>query len=240
MAKALIYALFAMSLNLLWGYSGLWSLGHAAFFGTAGYVVGILTVRMDFENFWPVALIAIAAAVVIAAFFGFGFTLTSFSMYYFVFIVCVIGYFLLYRIVKSPFGRALEGIRDDERRIAHLGYNTWMYKYLAFIIAAAFAAVAGLLFAHLYRVLSPNNVAITTSVLAMLMLIIGSDRKIFGPILGAMIVVFLEHFSSLYTPERWPMILGGVFIIVVMFLRKGIGIYLADFWSKVEKRYGQR
>ena len=72
-----------------------------------------------------------------------------------------------------------------------------------------------------------------TSTMAMLMVIIGSTRVVFGPAIGAAVVILLEHVSSIYTPERWPLILGGVFVITVMFLRGGITIHLVKLWKKV-------
>jgi branched-chain amino acid transport system permease protein len=284
-AKAIIYGLFAMSLNLLWGYTGLWSLGHAAYFGAGGYTAGILATHYNIDNLWLVALAGIVVGALISAMFGIvalrargvyfllitlalsqvlyiaaikggkltlgysgivglqlpklglGGHLTDLSLYFVIVLISFACFTLMHRIINSPFGRALQGIRDDERRMDHLGYNTWLYKYIAFIVAGAFAALAGVLNTYLYLSVSPNNVSITTSVLAMLMVIIGSDRRIFGPILGAFIVVFLEHFIGVYSPARWPLILGGIFVIVVIFLRRGIGIYLAMLWGKLRARY---
>lgn len=287
LTKVLIFAIFAMSLNLIWGYTGLISLGHAAFFGVGGYTTGILILRYGNGSFWTSGLLGILMAGIIAALFGIialrvagiYFLLVTLALgqlvyyiamvwrpmtngsdgivgipfpdlgipwlrwdevlfYYFVLLVFVICFFILYRIVKSPFGCALQGIRDQEPRMRCLGYNTWVYKYIAFIIAGTFAGVAGVLFGHFLGMIHPLHASIATSTIALLMVIIGSTRVIFGPIIGAALIVLLEYFSSLYAPARWPLILGAVFIISVMFLRGGIGIYLVRLWDRVSCRYG--
>jgi len=285
--KIFIFAIFAMSLNLLVGYTGLFSLGHAGFFGVAAYTSSVLMVRYGVESFWLVAPAGILMAVLVASAFGlvavrasgryfifvtlaFGqllysvalkwqtmtggttglvntsypdmglpwFTMNATSFYYLVFAVFVISLFLLYRLVESPFGVALQGIRESETRMRSLGYNTWLYKYIAFVVAGLFAGVAGILFGYHSTLLVPTHLDISTSTLVALMVIIGSDRVVWGPAVGAFVIVFVEYYSSVYFSERWPLILGGFFVIAVMFLRGGISIYLLKLWKKVEYRYG--
>lgn len=287
LTKVLIFAIFAMSLNLIWGYTGLISLGHAAFFGVGGYTTAILILHYGKQSFWISGLLGIVMAGIVAAFFGIialrvsgiQFLLVTLALgqlvyyvamvwrpmtygsdgivgipfpdlglpylswnevlfYYFVLVVFLICFFILYRMVKSPFGYALQGIRDQESRMRCLGYNTWMYKYIAFIISGMLAGVAGVLFGHFLGMIHPLHTSITTSTIALLMVIIGGTRVILGPIIGAALIILLEYFSSLYAPARWPLILGSVFIISVMFLRGGIGIYLVRLWDKVSYRYG--
>jgi len=280
--KILIYSIFGLSLNILWGYTGLASMGHAAYFGVAGYTAGILIVKLGIETFWITAGAGILLAVVLAALLAFpalrmsgayfflvtlamgelifsvaekwvpvtggadclvgiplpnlqipGFTMDGTVFYYMVVIVFVLCAFLIYRLVNSPFGIALKGIRENEVRMSSLGYNTWLYKYLALIIGGLFAGVAGVLFAHFGGVVSPTYVNVMTSTLGVLIVIIGSCTTVFGPVLGAALVVSLEYFISLYAPERWPLILGCVFVLAVMFLPGGAGVYLARLWKKV-------
>lgn len=280
--RILILGIFATSLNLLWGYTGLVSLGHAAYFGMGGYTAGILMVHYGITSFWINAPLSILMTTFTAAIFGIlalraagayfmlvtiamgellysvalkwrtmtggsyslvgisypdlglpWFTMNATYYYYFVFIVFVICLFLMYRIIKSPFGYALQGIRGNEPRMRALGYNTWWYKYIAFIVAGLFAGVAGVLFASLNGTIAPSHLGIETSTLAMLMLILGSSSTVFGPVLGAALVVSIQYFSSIYVPERWPLILGSVFVLSVMFLRGGIGIHLVRLWKRV-------
>jgi branched-chain amino acid transport system permease protein len=161
--------------------------------------------------------------------------MTSFSFYYLVFIAFVIAVFLIFRIVKSPFGEALQGIRENEPRMRALGYNTWLYKYVCFILAGLFAGVAGVFFASLNGIVSPTHLDVSTSTIAMLMVVLGSTSIIFGPLVGSVLVIILENVAMIYAPERWPLILGGIFILAVMFLRNGISVYFLDFWRKVTR-----
>ena len=286
LTKVLIYAIFAMSLDLIVGYTGLTSLGHAAFFGVGGYTFGIFMVRYGIESFWLVIPVGILAAGIVAAIIGYislrvsgvyfllvtlafgqllsvaavkwttvtggtnglvgipyhldlpGFSWTSFSFYHLVFLAFVICFFLLRRITNSSFGRALVGVRENEPRMQCLGYNTWAHKYIAFIIAGIFAGLAGVLFAFFYGIMVPEHLGIIVSTSVLLMVIIGGAGTLFGPVLGATLIVLLEHITSIYTPERWPLILGGIFVICVLFMRGGFATYLSRFWRKVSLKYG--
>ncbi|MBW2609477.1 MAG: branched-chain amino acid ABC transporter permease [Deltaproteobacteria bacterium] len=285
--KVFVFAIFAMSLNLIWGYTGLTSLGHAAYFGIGGYVYAILVTRYGIESFWVSGPLSILATGLVAAAFGIvalrvtgvyfllvtlalgrlvyyvavkwrsmtqgsdgiigialpnlglpGFTWNATYFCFFVLFVLIICYILLYLIVKSPFGYALQGVRDQEPRMRCLGYNTWLYKYIAFIIAGIFAGIAGMLFSQYLGVFHPDHTGVAMSTVVLLMVIIGGTRMFFGPIIGAIVIVLLEYFASLYMPARWPMLLGAVFVIAVMFLRGGIGIHLVRLWEKVINGYG--
>lgn len=287
MTKFFIFAIFAMSLDLTFGATGLLCLGQAAYFGIAGYFSGILIVRYGIESFWITAPCGILIAGLLAAIFGIValrvsgiyFLLVTFalgellvsvatkwysmtggsdglagiplpelnlswitwndtSFYYFVFAAFVICFFILYRLINSPFGHALQGIREHEDRMRCLGYNVWLYKYIAFIIAGLFSGVAGVLFGYFSGLMAPMHLGIATSSLVMLMVIIGSAGTLFGPVIGAGVIIFVEHFAGIYTPERWPLILGAVFIISIMYLRDGIGIHLFRIWKKVFYKYG--
>lgn len=280
--KIVIFSVFALSLNLIWGYTGLISLGHATYFGVGAYASTILIVRMGIGNFWVAGLIAVIGAGALAAIYGIialrvvglyfllvtlalgqlvfcistgwrsvtggengvigipfpdlgipGFRMDSVSYYYLVFIIAAICFFLLYRLVNSPFGYALQGIRDDEKKMRTLGYNTWLYKYLAFIVAGLFAAVSGVLFSYFLVVVGPPQLSITTSTMVILMVIIGSTRVFWGPVAGSVVVILLEYVASIYVPERWPLILGGIFVIAVMFLRDGIGVSVMKLWRRL-------
>jgi branched-chain amino acid transport system permease protein len=279
--EILIFGIFAMSLNILWGYTGLPSLGHAAYFGVAGYTVGVLMVNYGINNFWIIAPAGILLAALLAAILGIpalrmaggyfllvtlamgqlifslaqklrnitagdtglggitlpnlhipGFVMNTRSFYYLIFIIFIISCFLIYRIVKSPFGEALEGIRENEPRMKALGYNTWLHKYTAFILAGTFAGVAGVLFASYNGIMSPIFTDVSTSTIAMLMVVLGSTSVVFGPVLGSVLVIVIETFAIIYAPERWPLILGAVFVFSVMFLRNGMSVYLLKLWRK--------
>ena len=281
MTQILIFAIFAMSLDIIMGYTGLASLGHAAFFGVGGYTVSILLVLHGINNFWLLAAIGIIVTILAAAVLGavalrvsgiyfllvtfalgmllfsmavkwfwltkgmqglpittypnlgFHFTWNHTSFYFFVFVIFIISFFLMSRLVNSPFGHALKGIRENEPRMRALGYNTWLYKYFAFIIAGAFAGVAGVLFPYYSRVMQPFTVNVTNSTLVMLICIIGGLGTLWGSLVGAIVLLLLQYFASDFIPERWPLILGGAFIIVVMFMRGGIAPYLKKLWKSI-------
>jgi branched-chain amino acid transport system permease protein len=266
--QVLIYAIFAMSLDLLLGYTGLASLGHAAYFGVAAYVVAILSTahQASFAACLPAAL---AAAAAVAAVFGL--VATRAVGVYFLMITLALGmvtwglafrwvsltmgdngiagiarptlggaslaspiafYYLslgafllalgiLALVVRSPFGLALRGIREAERRMRALGYDVWLHKYLAFVLAGAFAGLAGALWAYYDGFVSPVEVHLVTSVETLLMVALGGPGTLVGPALGAAVIVLFKNLLSLYT-KRWLLMLGLVYICVIVLAPRGI------------------
>jgi branched-chain amino acid transport system permease protein len=289
--KMMIYALFGMSLNIIWGYAGIPSFGHAAFFGVGGYAAGILVLRVGISSFWINLVLAVVVTAVVAAILGIpafrvfgvgagatnpiyfllatiafgellsrgaialrpltggstglagipaadlglGFKMTSGRYYYLVFVVLVVCLYIIYRIVNSHYGYALRGIHDNERRMQALGYNTWLYKYTSWIIAGAFGAVAGVLFAHFGGIMVPNNLAMMTSDIAFLLVILGSTTTFFGPIVASVVYVGVEYLASIYLPERWPLIFGALFVITIMFIPQGLGVEILKVWRRVTR-----
>ncbi len=289
LTKVLIFAVFAMSLDLILGYAGLLALGQAAFLGVAGYTVGILAVNHGIDLFWVLVPTAIAVTVAAAAIIGYislrlsgiyfmlvtfafagllsnaavkwtsftggaeglvgilkpnlgipGLSWTDSSFYYLVFIVFAVCFILLYFIVHSSVGKALVGIRENEMRMKSLGYNTWALQYTAIIISGAFAAVAGIFLAYFYGSIAPSNLAIDMSATVMLMVIIGGPGTLFGPVIGAVIVVVIQNFANTYVPERWPLILGGIFIACVMLVPGGFARFLSRFWRGISFQRASR
>jgi branched-chain amino acid transport system permease protein len=269
LTKMLIFAIFAMSLNLSLGYAGLPSLGHAAYFGVGAYTVGLLAVRV-WDNFWVDMALGLAAATVAAALFGllalraegsyllmitlalaqvlwgvaFGWrwltggddglpgvprpaaglplSLAAGPRFYYLVLVCFVGTVaVLGLIARSPFGRALVGIRESARRMEVLGYNTWLYKYVAFVLAGLFAGLAGNLFVYYNGFVSPAYLSIVFSASALIMVILGGAGTLLGPALGSAVIVYLENAVSAYTP-RWLLVLGVVYVAVTLFAPEGI------------------
>jgi branched-chain amino acid transport system permease protein len=269
LTQILIYAIFAMSLDLLLGYTGLASLGHAAYFGIAAYVVAILTTQHH-ASFWLCLPAALLAASAVAAIFGLiairaagvyflmitlalgmviwglAFRWVSLTMgdngisgiarpsllpgwslarplpfHYLSVAVFLVAFALLSLIVRSPFGLSLRGIRETERRMGALGYHVWLHKYLAFVLAGAFAGLAGVLWAYYDGFVSPVEVHLLTSVEALLMVALGGPGTLVGPVLGAGIIVLFKNLLSIYT-KRWLLILGLVYIGVIVLAPKGI------------------
>lgn len=287
-SKALIYALFAVSLDLLLGYAGLVSLGHAAFFGVGGYTTAILIKKLQLKSFWIAGTAGVLAAVIVAVVFGLialrarglfflliTFALgqmlqsaaikwnaitggyyglagilppqlgvdirwTSANLYVFVLIVTVPCIYLLYRMAQSPFGLALKAIRDQEDRVPSLGYDAWQYKYIAYVVSGLFAGIAGVLFVSFNGLIAPNHLGVNTSTLVMLMVLLGGAGTVFGPIVGAILIVFTEYYASVLLPERWPLILGSLFVVTVMFARGGVWGVATSWWGRVTARRWKR
>lgn len=274
-----IYAIAAASLNLILGYGGLVSFGHAAYFGLGGYTVGILWehFRLDepflgilpgtaeFLITFPAAILVggIAAALIGALSLrtaGVQFimiTLAFAQMVFFLFVslavyggddglsvrrpnelfglnlrdpatmywlslgVLVVWLWLMGRIVRSRFGRVLEGVRQSERRMAALGVSTYTYKLAAFTIAGMACAASGALWANYARFVSPDMMHWTKSGEFMIMVILGGIGTLLGPVLGAAALVGLEYTLSGIT-EHWQFILGPILIVIVLFARKGL------------------
>ena len=268
--RMMIYAVFAMSLDILLGYTGLPSLGHAAFFGVASYTVGIVSVKVT-QNFGLVIASTVGVTIAISAVFGvlairasgayfFMITLAlaqvlwgvafkwraltggddglpgvprpslgiSFSLgsttnfYLFVLVLSVLVAAVLFLCVRSPFGLALKGIRESETRMRALGYNVRLHKYVAFIISGFFAGLAGMLFAYYNGFVSPSDLSIVLSAKVLLMVILGGAGTLFGPAVGAGLIVLLESLVSAQS-ERWLFILGSFYVAVALFAPQGIG-----------------
>jgi branched-chain amino acid transport system permease protein len=270
--RILILAILAMSLDLLLGFTGIASLGHAAFLGLGAYMTAILAVRYEFGlgwDFWLVVVFGILLGAATAAVFGV-FALRARGVYFLMITLalsqCVWGlayrwdsltggdnglnlphrpvfgpihlgndasYFylvlaffavsllLLYVFVESPFGKSLVGIREHEVRMRILGYNVWLHKFIAFIVSGAFAGLAGVLWAHVSSEVSPEDVTLTTSVDALLMVVLGGPGTLLGGVLGAVIVLFLREYLSTIVPW-WPYVLGGMYIVAISYLRDGL------------------
>jgi branched-chain amino acid transport system permease protein len=146
---------------------------------------------------------------------------TQTHYYYFVLGVVAISALVLHRIVHSPFGLTLKGIRDSESRMKALGYNTWLHKYLVYVLAAAFAGVAGALYAYYNSFINPDTVTLAQSATFVLMVILGGVGTLWGALIGAGIIDLLRNQLGLYT-DRWPTVMGAVFVLVVLFARDGL------------------
>jgi branched-chain amino acid transport system permease protein len=274
--KIMIFALFAMSFDLLIGYTGMASLGHAAYFGIAAYATGLLALKLGW-NVWLALPASLLIAALTAAIFGllalrtrgsyflmitlalaqvlwgiaFGWrSLTGGEdglpdvprpdlnlpwsladdapFYYFVLFVVGVGTLLLIRIVSSPFGHALRGIRESETRMLALGYNVWRYKFVAFVVAGTLAGLAGCLYAYFNRYVSPGYVHVVMSAEVLLMVVLGGGGTLYGPAIGAALFVWLENMISGYT-ERWLMLLGVIYVLVGMFAPNGLTGLVRDY-----------
>jgi len=281
-SRILIYALAAVSLDLMLGFGGMVSLGHAAFFGIGAYVVVILSfhavegtalltwpLQLDGHQsalvVWPIAvLLAAAAAAVIGALSlrtsGMHFimiTLAFAQMLYYFFVsleayggddglslfsrntapgidlgderqfyyLCLAALaaflFFSWRLVHSRFGMVIRGCRENERRMKSLGFATFRYRLVCFVIAGAGAGLAGALIANQTEYVSPGLMHWTRSGEILVMVLLGGMGTLFGPVLGAATLLLVEELLSIYT-EHWMVYLGPFLILVVLFAKRGI------------------
>jgi branched-chain amino acid transport system permease protein len=266
-SQILLYAIFALGLNILVGYAGLVSLGHAGLFGVASYAVASLLV-LGYGHTVAI-LAALAIGLVFTAGFAalslratgisfimitlalgeilwglayrwisltngdngvnvstrpmpFGIVLTSAPAFYdttlIVFLLAVAATAIF---VRSPFGAALAGTRDQPRRMNALGFHVWMIRFGAFMFSGLLTAVAGILYVYYNRFISPQTLALPASAEALLMVISGGAGTLLGPIVGAALVVVIKNVVSAYV-VRWNFMLGAIFVAIVVFMPEGL------------------
>jgi len=266
--KALCFALFACAFNLLIGFGGLLSFGHAMFFGTGGYlaahaakewgfapefaimlgtaaaalvgvVAGLLAIRRQGIYF---AMITLALAQMIYFFYlqapfthgedgiqavprgmflGVLDLHNVYAMYYVVLAIFLAGFLLIYRVIHSPFGQVLKAIRENEPRALSLGYRTTQYKFVAFLLSAALAGLAGSTKAIVFQLASLTDVHWSMSGEVVLMTLLGGLGTVFGPVVGAFVIIAMESYLS--ELGQWVTIAQGIiFVICVLAFRRGI------------------
>lgn len=276
--KVMTFALFACAFNLLIGYGGLLSFGHAMFLGTAGYaaahsakvwgfppelailfgtgaaallgvVTGLLAIRRQGIYF---AMITLALAQMIyfyylqvkftggedgiqavprGTLFGFIDLSNIWAMYYTVLVIFLGGFLAIYRVIHSPFGQVLKCIRENEPRAISLGYDTTRYKLLAFVISATLAGLAGATKALVFQLASLTDVHWTMSGEVVLMTLLGGLGTIFGPVVGALIIISMENYLAQL--GAWVTIVqGAIFVVCVLTFRRGVIGELANFLKK--------
>ncbi len=269
--RAIAFSILVMSLDLLLGFTGLASLGQAAYFGVGAYMTAILAAKYQIGlgfDFWLVIVLGLLIGAALAAVFGllairatgvyflmitlalgqciwglayrwnsltngdnginiqvrpkFGIDLADeVTFFYVVLALFAASLFALYVLVQSPFGRSLAGIRERELRMKILGYNTWLHKYIAFVIAGAFGGLSGVLWAHTAGIVSPVNVELTTSVDALLMAVLGGAGTLVGGAVGAFIVFAIREYLSTVVPW-WQYVLGAVYVLTIFYLPSGL------------------
>ena len=151
--------------------------------------------------------------------------------YYVVLAVVLVCFVAIWWITRSPLGLTLRGLRDSETRMVSLGYSPALYKFYAFMIAGTFATVAGIVYVYHHEFVSPATAEFMRSGIGVLMMILGGVGTITGPLVGAMIVVFIENVVSAYI-DRWPTVMGLIFIFVVLFARKGLVGAVSSGWAR--------
>jgi branched-chain amino acid transport system permease protein len=274
-SQILLWAVAALALNVLVGYGGLVSLGHAALFGTAGYTAALML--QSGHGHLTADLAAIGFTLVVSAIFAilslrstgiaflmitlalgqilwgiayrwvsltqgdngvnvttrprlFGIGLASAdAFYYVVLVVFALAVISMAIFVRSPFGASLRGTRDQARRMNALGYNVWLIRFLAFLFSGFWTGIAGLLFVYYNQFISPQVMALQTSAEILLMVISGGTATLLGPIAGAAIVVVMKNVASAYI-ERWNLVLGVIFVLIISFMPDGLIPGTARIW----------
>jgi branched-chain amino acid transport system permease protein len=266
--RIIILALAAVSLNLILGYGGMMSFGHAVYLGIGGYAVGMLAHEGIYSGFvqWPLALSASALfALVIGALslrtrgvYFIMITLAFAQMAYYVvaglaryggddgltiykrsqffepinlsnkmqfYYICLAllyaSIYLVWRIVNSRFGMVIQGSRSNDTRMRAIGFPTFRYKLICFVIAGTLCGLSGALLANHTDFVSPAMMYWTRSGDLIIMVVLGGMGSVIGPVFGAMALLVLEETLSGFT-EYWQIILGPLLLLVVLFARGGI------------------
>jgi len=267
-SRILIFALAATSLNLILGFGGMVSFGHAAFVGVGAYAVGILMQHGVASAWlaWPLAFVAAGLfALLIGAislrtqgvYFimitlafaqmlyylmvslktyggddgltlpgrsstGVGLDLSQDSTFYYVVLGLAVAVFLgLQRLLNSQFGHALQAIRENEPRMAAIGFSVYRFKLLAFTLAGALAGLAGALLANQGGFVGPSMMQWSQSGLLMVMVILGGVGHLYGGFVGAVVFLVLEEAMSTYT-IHWQLGLGAALLAVVLLAPNGL------------------
>jgi branched-chain amino acid transport system permease protein len=279
--NVLCMALFACAFNLLIGFGGLLSFGHAMFLGMAGYVcahsakvwgwppeaaillgtaastvlgfvAGVVAIRRQGIYF---AMITLALAQMVYFFclqapfthgedgiqsvprgklFGLLDLNNVWVLYYVVLAIFVAAFLLIYRTVHSPFGQVLKAIRENEPRAISLGYDADRYKLLAFVLSATLAGLAGATKAIVFQLASLTDVHWSMSGEVVLMTLLGGMGTIFGPVVGAAIIVGLQNYLAPF--GQWVTVITGlIFVVCVLAFRRGIVGEIGAWWDRARR-----
>lgn len=286
--RILVWGLFGIGFDILFGYTGLLSFGQAAFYGTGGMVAAYLLTRTDFPSVWLALLIGMVAAAAVGYLVGLialrrtgiyfamitvaigevfyfvefnpladwtggenglpgvptpslylGFTTihftTGWALYPFLAFCYFVGIVIALRIVRSPVGAVLSAIRENPLRAAAVGHDIHGYKLTAFVIAAAYAGLAGGLLGVLQAFMPPEAFLFDTSGQLVMQTAIGGPGTLFGPLLGAAVWLSLQDFlqAALELGAAWKLVLGIVFVLLVCFLRHGLVGGIVDLYRLI-------
>jgi branched-chain amino acid transport system permease protein len=266
-SQILLWAVAALALNVLVGYAGLVSLGHAGLLAMAGYAVGL--VLQTGSGHFAACLAALGVSLAASAVFavlalrstGIGFLMITLALgqivwgiayrwasltngdnginltsrpapfglslagaepfYYATLAIFLVALLSMRSFVHSPFGASLAGTRDQPQRMTALGFNVWLIRFLAFLVSGLWCGVAGLLYVYYHQFIAPPAAALTSSAEVLLMVISGGTATLLGPIAGAAIVVVMKNVASAYI-ERWNLVLGLIFILIISFMPEGL------------------
>jgi branched-chain amino acid transport system permease protein len=279
----MIFCIFAMSFDLLYGYMGRLSFGHMLFLGTGAYGSGLF---IKYINGNPLLAILVGIAVagllgmligliivrttgacfalINLAFNHIGFFLVlsplreitrgedgfgvsasklgflNFSsrpiMFGFVLLCLLLVFYFLKKLISSPYGIMIRSIKEDETRVRFLGYNTYLYKWLTFVLAGSIAGLAGALTALNYNYVNPNAMDVNSNVGVVFACLIGGAGNLYGALIGGVTYMIISNFLPIYI-HRWEMFLGFSLLIITFRFRKGVWGYIQSVWEyRIKKR----
>jgi branched-chain amino acid transport system permease protein len=277
-SEMLIFAIFALGYDIVLGYTGLLSFGHAMFFGIGSYGTALVLIKL-IPSLFAGLLVSSTLALAVAYFVGFlsikrrgiyfvmitlafcqmlyfiafkwtgltggdsglhGVPRTSLgpldlnseaTFYFFILLMFSLSVLLAVRIVHSPFGRVLQCLKDNEDRARSIGYDTYRFKLIAFMISAFFSSLAGGLYAVHLNFVPLDTLSIHTSGDVVIMALVGGIGTLYGPIFGAMALVYLKNLLSNWL-GNWNLIMGIIFILSVLTMRQGLLPYLKERLGK--------
>jgi branched-chain amino acid transport system permease protein len=284
-SQILLWAIAALALNVLVGYAGLVSLGHAGLLAITGYTAGLLLQAGHGHVAAVVGALAVtlAASAVFAVLAlrstGIGFLMITLALgqivwgvayrwasltngdngvslaarpapfgvslagaeafYYATLLSFLLAVLSMRVLVRSPFGASVRGTRDQARRMTTLGYNVWLVRFLAFLLSGFWSGVAGLLYVYYHQFIAPPIASLQASAEILLMVISGGSATLLGPIAGAAIVVVMKNVVSAYI-ERWNLVLGLIFILIISFMPEGLVPGSVRLWRAGRQWLGMR
>jgi branched-chain amino acid transport system permease protein len=285
--QVLIWILFTLSLDLVLGYAGIVTLGHAAFFGFGAYAAGIFCIRVTGDpllgmlfataltgglgfitgvlvlHTTGVTFLMLSLAILSMLYefankansltggdnglqgmsldplFGvFEFNLFGHTAYVYALVMLFLWFLVSWRVVHSPFGRSLDGIRQSPRRMRAIGTPVWWRLVAIYTLSAAMAGTAGVMSAYATRFVGLSVLSLFTSGIVAVMLILGGTHRLYGAFIGAAIYYVVQDYSAKVSPYFWEFVIGGLLIAVVLFLEGGLMslVDMAGRWFKRGKR----
>jgi branched-chain amino acid transport system permease protein len=280
--KVIIWVLFATSFNLVLGYGGMMSLGHASFFGIGAYTCSLLLIKFSLPPVVAILAGPVVAALagMIAAFFSVrvqgafyfatitiafcqlaytiafkwrsltngddgiqGIPVPAFistegsyiNLYFFAVLMTILCLYVVYRIVKSPYGLLLRALKEDPIRATFIGIEGQYYRFFAFVVSAFFAGAAGVIYAFLEGSVAPDVLSWTFSGEVVLMSVLGGMNLFLGPAVGAAIMVLLSTFVTSYV-KYWLITMGTILVLIVLFCPNGVAGFAVEKYKKWMKR----
>jgi len=283
LTEIVIFALYAVSYNLLLGYAGLLSFGHAAFFGLAAFATAVSIIHIPGLSIWGAILISLAVTTLAGfvlgglllrhkgAYFALltlafnsilyaiatkwhsvtggddglsitrpdinvGFTtiplasLTNF--YYLTLIVLGAAIIFCWYFTKTAMGQTVLLMRENEERMKFLGYSTNISRLILFVFSGVVAGLAGIFYTFHFQFVSISAISIDMTTTVLLIAFVGGTKKFWGPILGAFVYIILQNYLSDIT-DRWPLFMGLIFVLMVLFVPGGLSDVISNLWQKL-------